>query len=425
MAVIKKFHIYPLGFQVFFFLAFCYVIGTLVFWNDFEALNTGMLILWHIWWPLIPLLILFSGRLWCSVCPFSSTANAINRLFPYHFFDGAAIVRHGMNSGLMVFVAIMAVDAIYAVKFNRQYTLIFFMVFFCILILMAVLFDYKTYCNTVCPFGLISRIYTRFAFLRIKGKDGVCGRCKRGPWFQSSRLGEMKLKGRGTARSDWKGQLECLKKCPANSMGVQYANPLVENPAFEGLKPADALAPSMMIVIFTAYVFLKSNYFVNVYKILHSSFSVSLDVFIFAVILVIIGVSILMNLVIMRVSTGFLEIEKTVVYRCFYCITPLLIFFNIALVLKDLSGITALGHLYPMLAFLESVFPSESPLHTLAYFLTFLGVVLSALSFLYLVKVPTGLSKKISLACTGVFGVILGYNAFFALATINYFEYFG
>jgi len=416
--------IYPFLFQLLIFSIFCFLFISLINRNEFSSLKLGMIIVWHIWWPLIPILVIFTGRLWCSICPFSSTANLLNKIFPYRMFNGRLVIQYGFIVALFVFAVIVAIDIIFVIKFNQYYTLIFFLTLFSMLIAIAIMFDYKTYCNTICPFGLISKIYNRFSFLKIKDNDNICSECKKEAWIKSAPIGELKKNNSEFENRDWKFKLECLKGCRVDSMKILYVNPLKENPSFDGLKLAEALAPSMIIILFSVYVFLKSNYFINIYNNLQLSFTFSLNFFIITIIILAIIINILINMAIINVSSNVLKIENTIAYKGFYSLTPLLIFFHISLVLRDMRGITSLGHLYPALGFLEHLFPSEDNLQSIAYFLTFIGIFLSAVSFFYITKLSNKLPQNISSAFMFMFSMIFAFNSFLALATIKYSQYF-
>ncbi len=119
---LKRVKIFPLVFQVAIFIAFCLLMYSLAVPEYLKSLNTGMLVIWNVWWPLIPFLIFFSGRLWCTVCPFSATANILNKLFPYRIISNRFLLDHRFIIGLLSFMVILSLDNIFSIAANQYYT---------------------------------------------------------------------------------------------------------------------------------------------------------------------------------------------------------------------------------------------------------------------------------------------------------------
>ena len=182
------------------------------------------MIFWNLWWPLIPVLLLFTGRLWCSICPFSSIANLLNRVFPFRMFSSEPVTKISLISAGAVFTAIMTVDTIFPIAHSAGHTLVFLLTLLSLMAIIAILFDYKTYCNAVCPFGLFARIYSRASFLKINNADTICNECKRQSWIETDPISQRSMGGGSVETRDWKFKLECLKKCNAGSVNLLFEN---------------------------------------------------------------------------------------------------------------------------------------------------------------------------------------------------------
>lgn len=426
LSLLRRIKIYPFLLQILIFSIFCFLMISLIKRNALSTLNPGMMIIWHIWWPLIPLLILFTGRLWCSICPFSSTANVINKILPYHFLDPKTLNKSGLTIALIVFITITALDSIFPMIFNQSYTLIFFLTLFSMMIVLAILYDDQTYCNVICLFGVFSRVYERFSLLKIQNTNNICTKCNRSVWIKSSRFGKSIIedKNRAFENRNWKLQVECLKKCPTNSMRITYVNPLKDKSAFDGLMLAEVLAPSIIIVLFTVYIFIKSYYFIYLYNTLQLFFTLSLNSFIIiAVAFVTVSIS-LINLAIIYVARYDLKTDKDIILKSFTSIAPLLLFFHISLVLKEMHGITSIGHLSETWSFLEQYFPSKTSMQNIAYFLTLCGIILSMASFFYVTGPSDKSSSNISSAFLFLFGTVFAFHSLLAIMAIRYSQYF-
>lgn len=430
LTFLKKTKFYPLILQILLVFLLGFTILSLLSKNQntFSTLNPGMILLWHIWWPAIPLIILLTGRLWCSVCPFSSIAIMLNKIFPYRLLDSGKLIKYGFIIGLFVFTALLALDNMFTVAFNPHYTGMFLLSLLSLLVIIAILYDCKTYCNTVCPFGLLSRVYNRFSFMKIAKSDEICSRCDRTDWIESKPIRHDRHNN--TPRlirlnRDWKTNLECLKKCDAGSMKIAYVNPFRSIFSNRKLELIEVLIPSTIIVLFANHVFIKSAYFIHLYNDTQSLIALDLSHFIILWMALIFFINISLNLFIIYISNNLLRVNKYFVYKSIICITPLLIFFHIALMLHDISEIASAGHIYPILNFLDISFLSEKSLQLIAYILTSGGIILSIICFISLIRSlnyyhftpPSGFSV--------VFMVIFMFYSTLSLTTIKYLHYFG
>ncbi|MEE8481362.1 MAG: hypothetical protein V3T59_08990, partial [Desulfobacterales bacterium] len=156
----------------------------------------------------------------------------------------------------------------------------------------------------ICPFGIIARLYDRFSFLKIKKNGNICFGCK-----QEERILTSLSKNSGSTncykiheKEDWYFKLECLKQCGTNSVHFEYVNPLKDNSPFEGLKIVEVLAPAIIIALFSAHVFLKSNYIANLFFKIQSYFTIDLNIFIFIAIMLVVILIVLIYLFIIYIS---------------------------------------------------------------------------------------------------------------------------
>ncbi len=424
---LKKIKIYPFFFQVTLFIIFCYLMLLLAAPPDLSSLNTGMLILWHVWWPLIPFLILLTGRLWCSVCPFSATAIVLNKLFPFRVLNNQFLMNNRIVLGLVVFVLIISVDNVFSIAVNQKYTFYFFLSFFAIMIVMAILFDYKTFCNAVCPFNLFAYLYRHFSFLKIEKKDALCSKCMHKEWVPSKPLNETGFNTHRKANhyENWRYTLECLKKCKSNAAHLKFMNPFGKKPPVDELKIIEALSPSIIIALFTTYVFLKSNYVANIFLRIQSYYSIHFDTFLFLAMTTALLAALLLNLFILVIAMNLLKIDRTIILKGFYCFVPMLILFHLSLALKDARGIVSLQHAYSFMGVLDPYIPKKNVMQVVSYTLVAAGILISAISLLRFSQ--HYLNSTINVASFFLFlcGAIFGLNSLLTITTIKYLQYFG
>ena len=70
---------YPLIFVAPTILIFSIVVIELFFGSDKTSFNFGSVMVWILLWPILPILFLLFGRLWCSVCPLLRVSDEVQK----------------------------------------------------------------------------------------------------------------------------------------------------------------------------------------------------------------------------------------------------------------------------------------------------------------------------------------------------------
>ncbi len=432
---LKKSRIFPFVLQVTLFLCLGFLLVVLAAPSGIKSLNTGMLVLWHIWWPLIPFILLLTGRLWCSICPFSSTAIVLNRLFPFQLLKNTFLLKNRVLFGLCAFVIIITLDNVFSIASNQLYTLYFFLSLIALLVGMAIVFDHKTYCNVICPFNLFAHLYKHVSFLRIVKSNNPCGSCNRHNWVPLTLLGQDIQKAGNDKKQmeqsspltnrDWRNSLECLKKCKTNGTRIHVVNPFSSGFHDEQPSMVEAFAPSLIIGLFAISVFSKSNYSTNIFFTLQASYGIDLNAFLFLSTMVALLAVLLFNILVLGITVNLLKIDKKVVIKSLYCLIPMLLLFHLSIALKDARGVVSLQYVYSCLSFLDTYIPKKNVLQLVSYGLSVTGILLSVF-ILFRFIWDSYLSK---VKATSLFIVLLGsvfiINSILALTTNNYLQYFG
>jgi polyferredoxin len=42
--------------------------------------NLGSALMWVVWWPLLPIVIVVLGRFWCAICPFATLSDWVRTI---------------------------------------------------------------------------------------------------------------------------------------------------------------------------------------------------------------------------------------------------------------------------------------------------------------------------------------------------------
>lgn len=165
------------------FLAFLIVSGLSAFSNDPEILselrntNLGNLIVWSYWWPIIIILAIFFGRIWCMICPVELMTSIAAK-------SGFRLKQPGWLQsgwGITLFYILILFIGIHGLAIHRNpgYMAIYLLTLMGVSILSGMIFKKNTFCKYLCPVGYLLGIYSRLSFLgwRVKNRT-VCESCK-------------------------------------------------------------------------------------------------------------------------------------------------------------------------------------------------------------------------------------------------------
>ncbi|MHB8793666.1 MAG: 4Fe-4S binding protein [Thermoleophilia bacterium] len=167
--------------------------------------NLATEVVWRLWWPILPFLLLIGGRIWCGVCPFGGVSDAGGRLAKSRKAPPVILRKIGPWLGIfsvfgfgMAFLALgLEADS------GATGTILIGMV--ALPFLLALFYRGRTFCRYLCPVGFITRAYSYFSWLRPLGSHErtgtmavcpvgqspaglrqpsqcqMCGECTRGP----------------------------------------------------------------------------------------------------------------------------------------------------------------------------------------------------------------------------------------------------
>lgn len=164
---------YPWSLHVLFYA----VLAVLVFFSFYPPRqaegNLATEVVWKLWWPGLPFLLLIGGRVWCGVCPFGGLADLAAKLrrprsAPPRWFRKAGPWL-GVISVFLFGLAFLALG----LEMNTAAT-------GGILIGMAALafgsslaYKGRNFCRYLCPVGMITRVYSFFSWLKVSGSGGA------------------------------------------------------------------------------------------------------------------------------------------------------------------------------------------------------------------------------------------------------------
>lgn len=160
-------------------LAILFFLPTLVLllFGPAEQENPAHLLVWMFWWPMLCILFLIAGRVWCSLCPFSllgtlaQRAAGLQRAVP-DFFK-----QYGSWLIMIALFLLFWFEEINDVTASPRRTAVVLLSILSGAVLFGLFFRGRTWCRYVCPLGGISLIYSRTAFFKVRSNEAACAEC--------------------------------------------------------------------------------------------------------------------------------------------------------------------------------------------------------------------------------------------------------
>ncbi len=193
--------------------------------------NLSSLLVWGIWWPAMIALVLFFGRVWCTVCPMelvNRVADSVARKI------GWRRVRLGkfLRAGWMVIAAYLVMQILVEVGDanhipNRTALLLFGLVGFAFLT--GLIFRHpRSFCQSFCPAGALLSVYGRYTPLQLDiSKDSVCDECVTKDCIREKNRYRFDKRSCPSLLQPYKREasdgcvlcFQCSKVCPYDNMG--------------------------------------------------------------------------------------------------------------------------------------------------------------------------------------------------------------
>lgn len=164
------------------FLVLLIIIGFSAYSNDSNILNElrntnwANLIVWSYWWPVIIVLSIFFGRVWCFICPIETITSFFSKIGLKRKVP--AFLKKGW--GITIFYIIILFLGIHGLAIHRNPTLMAIYLLFLIgaSIIIGFVFEKNAFCSYFCPVGHLLGLYSRLSPFgwRVKNKS-ICKNC--------------------------------------------------------------------------------------------------------------------------------------------------------------------------------------------------------------------------------------------------------
>jgi polyferredoxin len=241
---------YPLIFVLPTIIVFGIILVQLFFGSPEASYNFGSVMVWIFLWPILPVLFLLFGRLWCSVCPLSKVSDEVQKKVGIHKRVPKFLQRYGVWVIIAAFLVITWSDSVFGLVESPRNTGYLLLFVFTGAVLMGTVFEKRAWCRYLCFLGGLSSNYSMSSTLELRTESGICRACKDPTCYKGTEKVE------GCSMFEYPRTMDsnrfcnfcsnCVKNCPHDAIRITPRQPTSElwsirKPRFEDSFLATAL----------------------------------------------------------------------------------------------------------------------------------------------------------------------------------------
>lgn len=208
--------------------------GTLI--RELRNTNLANLIVWSYWWPIIIILSIFFGRIWCMICPVELITSIFAKIGiktkPSKF------IKNGWAITIFYILILLVGINIFEIHRNPVYMAYYLLSIVAISIIAGFIYEKNTFCRYFCPVGYVLGLYSRLSFFGLRvGNKKICESCKDKSCISKNHTYNLEVKscGVGIYPAEIKDNTDCIlcagciKACEKHNDTNQKGRP---NPRF-------------------------------------------------------------------------------------------------------------------------------------------------------------------------------------------------
>jgi polyferredoxin len=241
---------YPLIFVLPTIIVFGIILLQLFFGSLETSYNFGSVMVWIFLWPILPVLFLLFGRLWCSVCPMSRVSDEVQKKVGLQKKVPKFLQKYGVWVVIVAFLIITWLDTIFGIVESPRNTGYLLLFVFAGVVFMGALFEKRAWCRYLCFLGGLSSNYSMSSALELRADSETCKTCKTPLCYKGTEKVE------GCSMFEYPRTMDsnrfcnfcsnCIKNCPHDAVRITPRPPtselwFIKKPRFEESFLATAL----------------------------------------------------------------------------------------------------------------------------------------------------------------------------------------
>lgn len=215
---------YPLIFQIPTAIVFAFIVFELLAGPTSPHDNFGTSATWILWWPLLPILFVLFGRFWCTICPFGTLNDLIQKYVGSNKPVPKFLKKYGIWIIDATFILITWSDHIFGIVESPRGSGVLLLMMTVGVVISGVMWERRTWCRYLCFLGGLSGNYSRSGMLELKSTPEKCSKCKVAACYNGNEkvagcpMFEFPKTMESVANCNLCGN--CVKSCPNDSIKI-------------------------------------------------------------------------------------------------------------------------------------------------------------------------------------------------------------
>jgi polyferredoxin len=250
---------YPGIFQWPTLIVFAFIMLQLLLGPQAAHDNFGTALTWVLWWPLIPIMFLGLGRFWCTICPFGTVNDLVQKFAGNNQPVPKFLKKYGIWIIDALFILITWTDHAFGIVESPRGSGYLLLLLTTSVVFSGAFWQRRTFCRYVCFLGGLAGNYARTGMLALRGTPATCQTCtaaacyKGGPAAPGCPMFEFPKTM--TSNASCNLCANCLKNCPNGSIQLTLRAPTKELWFIQKPKVEEAfLAAVIMGIVFVQNV---------------------------------------------------------------------------------------------------------------------------------------------------------------------------
>lgn len=212
---------------------FLLVLAGLIFSPQISVMMKIFTLIWGLWWPILAIISPFLGRVWCTICPFSTIMDFFQNKFHPQRPVPAIFIKYDYLIVSALFLMIFWVEILTDMRSNPLYTSALLIIIQLAAIFISVLYPRHAWCRHFCPLGGFIGTASIGSLIEVRSDPAVClNKCTTFDCY----VGKGDVKGCPMSQHlpyldnnlDCKLCFNCVRNCPHGSVQVNLRVPARE-----------------------------------------------------------------------------------------------------------------------------------------------------------------------------------------------------
>lgn len=172
---------YPAWIQYFSIFILIYLLFYSFWGTSIASKNPTTVLIWSIWWTILPVLLLLTARFWCCICPSGAINDFIQSYIkPMKTHPPNFLKKYGIWLMIISFLLITLLDRIYEIINSTVTTGLMVLSLVSASIVISLIYDRRVWCRYLCPIGALIGIYSMCSPFEIRSNQDICkSNCKK------------------------------------------------------------------------------------------------------------------------------------------------------------------------------------------------------------------------------------------------------